>query len=535
MLKLLSNLLSIIFFTLIITSSVQAQMSVVWEQQTNAYSSYNARAEKIAYDSEENLIIAGYSWYGIYNSNQTVFVMKMTPEGEIIWLQRFMGAGVGQYDNGTVNGLFIDSEDNVLLFAKYFSQKAIKYDKDGNLISADDYTFDLPFTINVYNNSYLFDQVHKDASGYFHIGGIITDYGTTYSYYAQFNPQLELWASNVQSIFSTTFDFGSSVLTYYDYFKIFVLGRCNQGGYPSTASGICLSSMTTSGVVEWSTPNWYSDHSRWPVKMLRANDGTMYLAISWENSSGNERGSYLQKLGPDGLLLWEVPAEHMYINDIEFDNGGNIWVSGNASSSYPGGNATLAAKYSSAGETLVFNIIEEHYWSGQLIVNKYNDIYLVDINSDGVFVVKYNWNGDKLDEVKISSNSNSSATILTIDEHNDLIVCFDFNENVYIKKITDGATGVDEDAQEKTFSLSQNYPNPFNPSTQINYSIPESGNVRLIIYDLLGEEVKTIIDQFQNAGSYSIEFNAEELSSGVYFYRLSAGQFSETKKLLLLR
>lgn len=85
------------------------------------------------------------------------------------------------------------------------------------------------------------------------------------------------------------------------------------------------------------------------------------------------------------------------------------------------------------------------------------------------------------------------------------------------------------------FSLSQNYPNPFNPSTQINYSLPESGNVRLIIYDILGREVAKIIDQFQSTGSYSIDFNAEELSSGIYFYRLIAGSFITTKKMILLK
>ena len=114
MLKVFSNLQSIIVLFIILSSSTLAQMSIVWEQQTNAYSSYNSRAESIAYDSEGNIIIAGYSWYGIYNSNQTVFVMKLNPAGEIIWLQRFMGEGVGDYDNGTVNGLFIDDEDNVL-------------------------------------------------------------------------------------------------------------------------------------------------------------------------------------------------------------------------------------------------------------------------------------------------------------------------------------------------------------------------------------------------------------------------------------
>lgn len=86
-----------------------------------------------------------------------------------------------------------------------------------------------------------------------------------------------------------------------------------------------------------------------------------------------------------------------------------------------------------------------------------------------------------------------------------------------------------------TYELSQNYPNPFNPTTKINYSIPISSKVSLIVYDILGREVKSLVNEFQNAGSYSIYFNAEGLSSGVYFYRLTSGQFSETRKLIILR
>lgn len=92
-----------------------------------------------------------------------------------------------------------------------------------------------------------------------------------------------------------------------------------------------------------------------------------------------------------------------------------------------------------------------------------------------------------------------------------------------------------EDEIKYEFAVEQNYPNPFNPTTQIQYSIPANSLVTLIIYDLLGSQVKTLVNEFQNAGKYSVDFNAAGLSSGVYFYRLSAGQFSETRKLLLLR
>ncbi len=86
------------------------------------------------------------------------------------------------------------------------------------------------------------------------------------------------------------------------------------------------------------------------------------------------------------------------------------------------------------------------------------------------------------------------------------------------------------------FSLKQNYPNPFNPSTLISYSLPKSGFVFLIIYDILGTEIQTLENKFQNAGTYSVIFDARELSSGIYFYTLKVkGYFIKTKKMMILR
>ncbi|MDZ7764160.1 MAG: T9SS type A sorting domain-containing protein [Melioribacteraceae bacterium] len=92
-----------------------------------------------------------------------------------------------------------------------------------------------------------------------------------------------------------------------------------------------------------------------------------------------------------------------------------------------------------------------------------------------------------------------------------------------------------DESVELKFELSQNYPNPFNPSTTINYSVPTSGLVTLKVYNILGQEVKTLVNTVQNAGFHNVSFDASTLSSGVYIYRLSSGNFVNTKKMILLK
>jgi hypothetical protein len=85
------------------------------------------------------------------------------------------------------------------------------------------------------------------------------------------------------------------------------------------------------------------------------------------------------------------------------------------------------------------------------------------------------------------------------------------------------------------FSLAQNYPNPFNPSTIINYSIPKAVLVTIKVYDILGREVEVLVYEVKPAGNYSVQFSGNNLASGIYFYRMQAGSFAQTKKLLLLK
>ena len=107
----------------------------------------------------------------------------------------------------------------------------------------------------------------------------------------------------------------------------------------------------------------------------------------------------------------------------------------------------------------------------------------------------------------------------------------------YIQLIKqDIQTGVSKDGLVPgVYALEQNYPNPFNPATTINFSLAKPSNVKLMIYNILGQQVRTLVDTRMNAGQQSVTFDASRLASGVYFYRLDAGDFSSVKKMLLLK
>ncbi len=85
------------------------------------------------------------------------------------------------------------------------------------------------------------------------------------------------------------------------------------------------------------------------------------------------------------------------------------------------------------------------------------------------------------------------------------------------------------------FGLNQNYPNPFNPTTTINYEIAKETNVSLKVYDAIGNQVATLVNEIKPAGTYEVVFDASNLSNGVYFYEIKAGNFTATKKLILMK
>jgi len=155
-------------------------------------------------------------------------------------------------------------------------------------------------------------------------------------------------------------------------------------------------------------------------------------------------------------------------------------------------------------------------------------------NTDGIDVTNVNLNSTFQAGIFLCHDGTGSPYVIRGCKYEDLGLLI--NSTYWDPRNNNVFTSILNDLQKpKKFFLTQNYPNPFNPTTNINYFIPESEVVSLKIFNSIGEEVSTLVNTEKVAGSYSVEFNATGLPSGVYFYRFQAGDFIDTKKIALIK
>ena len=169
------------------------------------------------------------------------------------------------------------------------------------------------------------------------------------------------------------------------------------------------------------------------------------------------------------------------------------------------------------------------YWEAA-----YGKAYLVQLSDDGTNyrTIYTEMNGDGgIDKITTSENSRY-VKILGLQRGTQ------YGYSLF-EIVVHGTPSTDVQAATLTlptvFSLGNNYPNPFNPVTIVDFQLPVAAHVKLNVFDILGREVEVLVNEKKDAGAYSVRFDASGLPSGVYFYRMQAGDFSQTRKLLLLK
>lgn len=265
---------------------------------------------------------------------------------------------------------------------------------------------------------------------------------------------------------------------------------------------------------------------------------------TWSSSSAGVtsilRGVYF----PNPLTGFAVGSSGKIISTID---GGNAWtpqVSGlittfnsvyfvSADTGYVTGDYEKLLKTTNGGTNWV-NI------SGSLSPYNTKSIFFLPENHNIGFTsctvgrIKRTTNAGVSWAMQVSGTQENLNCIYMIDSLNGFICG---NHGIILKTTTGGLVPVNHEKKSVpiTFALKQNYPNPFNPSTQIDFDIPQASNVTLKVYDMLGREIATLVNENMISGKYSTTWDASSFSSGTYFYRIKAGDFVDTKKMVLVK
>lgn len=146
------------------------------------------------------------------------------------------------------------------------------------------------------------------------------------------------------------------------------------------------------------------------------------------------------------------------------------------------------------------------------------------------WVVDYNVSSGSTNEIIRSRTPSVSGSSTTF-------VLYCIRDNGAISKSTQTVVGIKNICSDvpSTYNLKQNFPNPFNPTTNIQFDLPKSSFVKLVVYDALGREVESLVNEIKQAGIYSVDFNGSDLTSGVYYYKIQAGDFTDTKRMMLIK
>jgi hypothetical protein len=341
--------------------------------------------------------------------------------------------------------------------------------------------------------------------------------------------------------------------------NVYVTGR-STGNY----FDYCTIKYNSSGVQQWvqryNGPGNYSDAA---YSLAVDNNSNVYVTgSSWGNGSSLDYCTI--KYNSSGVQQWvqryNGPGNNNdEAHSIAIDNSGNVYITGGSTGSGTGYDF-CTIKYNSSGvqqwarrynnpvnnEDVSNSVVVDN--SGNVFVTGYftavgtgKDYCTIKYNSSGVqqWVQSYNGPGDGEDianSLAVDNSGNIYVTGGSTGSGSNRDYCtIKYHEPIGIKQIS-------SEIPDK-FNLSQNYPNPFNPSTKIKFDIPNfplmkgvrGMSVRLTIYDLLGREVATLVNRQLQPGTYEVEWDGTNYPSGVYFYKLSAGDYIETKKMVLVK
>ena len=296
----------------------------------------------------------------------------------------------------------------------------------------------------------------------------------------------------------------------------------NIGWVTGARNDTFMVAKTTNGGSTWETKYLQSPQSNFNGRGLNfLNHNLGWISISRDSIIKTTNGGDTWSTIPLGFAA--------LTNQIFFYNDSYGWIIGNGGkilSSQDGGNTWI--EQLQLQDSQLFSTFFVNETKGWAVGHNYNSSKgIIMFTSDG----GVNWSLQF--ENSYAQYNNTLYSVFFI---NDAIGWVGGYQGILFKTTNGGVTTVESSIiTESSYNLYQNYPNPFNPTTKIKYSIPNKSTVSIKVYDLIGNEIATLVHDEKNKGTYEVEFNASELASGIYFCKMQSGSFIKISKIILIK
>ncbi len=518
-----------------------SQPTLEWERVYPDSNTYNSGAIALALDDSGNVYITGYE---DINQGTDYCTIKYSPGGIRQWISLFPASGTGTC---IVSAITTDNQSNVYItgyrtrYGTMFDFCTVKYNSNG-----------VEQWVKYYDGPiHSYDQAQKiavDNAGNVYVSGFIT----INNYDARIYTTIK-YTKDGDSIWTRAYgsgDIGTDVndIRIDENCNIYITGECD-------AKAVTVK-YDSSGNQKWA--NTYSNSSYYSTaESMTLDKNNNVIITGYTFYSANRRGYFTIKYSNSGLLHWVravAPGEAMNCwiqsNYVCADENNNIIISGYSHESDTSRAGTLIRKYTNEGDSIWHKIDFSDTLASQFTfgdIDNNDNIYLsgaiTDQNTTQIRVSKYDSSGVlKWRTFTGYAGTNSVPRSIRLDKHNNIYITGSkdplglISPQMLTLKYSQ-VNGIINSQNNITnnYKLYQNYPNPFNPNTKIKFSVPVSSNVKCIIVDILGREIAVLINKYLKTSSYEINWDASNFSSGIYFYRLQAGQYTDTKKMILIK
>lgn len=520
------------------TFFANSQPAAEWEKRYSDPNGHNVYFVDMALDKEGDVFVTGYIYVDV--NNRDILTLKYDSQGNLKWTKTY-DSPVHRYD--IPNKIAVDNFGDVIIAGYSLKTSGlddyfvIKYSSNGDSLWSS-------------RMSYGYDTMSRASSV------IVDDSDNVY----------------VIGFFDRLLT-GASMLVKYDkngnkkWIKYYKLGDSTGYGavdviYSKNNFIYTLSVKYNVGdiVIKYDLNGnqiWQSGDTIGGIKMYLDNQDNVIVGGYFTNGTYNGADLGMVKYDSSGNMLWLKTYNSSYgENDIAYnvaiDFNGNSYITGVGGQVGQMGWDYTTIKYNTTGDSVWVKrynpATASDDWAFSVAADKYGNAYVTGKSNNynlgyGYTTIKYSPTGEQLWVKRYDggfSYGNSEAKKIIVDTNLNIYV----SGNSDISGITEIATikysqltgiqTISNNVPDK-FLLYQNYPNPFNPSTVVRFSLPVASQVSLKVYDVMGREVQTLVNERVQAGSYEVKFDGSNLNSGVYFYRIITDEFNDTRRMLLLK